>query len=268
MIIDPRFAGIARLYGVQGLDKIQKAHIAIIGIGGVGTWAAEALARTGVGEITLIDLDDICVSNTNRQLHTLEDTIGKPKVDVMAERIRAINPICTVHAIHDFVTRETIPELIHNDLDGVIDCIDSVQAKAALIAWCKRRKIQIVTTGGAGGQIDPTQIQITDLNKTYNDPLAAKVRSLLRKEYGFSKTAGRHYSVPCVFSTEQLRYPQPNGSVCQTKGFTGEGTRLDCSGGFGAITMVTASFGMAAASKIIEKIVQGNRRPSEREIKQ
>lgn len=264
MTTDPRFAGIARLYGVQGLEKIKKAHIAVIGIGGVGTWAAEALARTGIGEITLIDLDDICVSNTNRQLHTLQSTIGKSKIDVMAERITDISPNCTVHCIHDFITRDSIPELIHNDLDGVIDCIDSVQSKAALIAWCKRRKIQIVTTGGAGGQIDPTQIQITDLNKTYNDPLAAKVRSLLRKDYGFSKTPGRHYSAPCVFSTEQLRYPQADGSVCQTKGFIGEGTRLDCSGGFGAITMVTASFGMAAASKMVEKVVQGCRRPSER----
>lgn len=262
---DPRFAGIARLYGEQGLTNLQRAHIAVIGIGGVGTWAAEALARTGVGELTLIDLDDICVSNTNRQLHTLQSTIGKAKVEIMAERIQQINPSCKVHTVLDFVSRETMAEIIHNDLDGVVDCIDSVQAKAALIAWCKRRKIQIVTTGGAGGQIDPTQIQTTDLNKTYNDPLAAKVRSVLRKDYGFSKTPGRHYSVPCVFSTEQLRYPQADGTVCQAKGFTGEGVRLDCSGGFGAVTMVTASFGMAAAAKIVEKIVAGTRRPSERQ---
>lgn len=263
-MIDPRFAGIARLYGIEGLERLQKAHIAVVGIGGVGSWAAEALARTGVAELTLIDLDDVCVSNTNRQLHTLQTTIGKSKVEVMAERIRQINPSCTVHAVMDFVTRDTMAELIHNELDGVIDCIDSVVPKAALIAWCKRRKIQIVTTGGAGGQIDPTQIQITDLNKTYNDPLAAKVRSLLRREYGFSKTAGRHYSVPCVFSTEQLRYPQADGSVCQAKGFIGEGVRLDCAGGFGAVTMVTASFGMAAAAKMVEKLVAGIRRPSER----
>lgn len=263
-MIDPRFTGIARLYGEQGLVRLQKAHIAIVGIGGVGSWAAEALARTGVAELTMIDLDDICVSNTNRQLHTLTTNIGKTKVDIMAERIQQINPDCVVHPITDFVTRETMAELIHNNLDGVIDCIDSVKPKAALIAWCKRRKIQIITTGGAGGQIDPTQIQITDLNKTYNDPLAAKVRSLLRRDYGFSKTAGRHYSVPCVFSTEQLRYPQADGSVCQSKGFIGEGVRLDCAGGFGAVTMVTASFGMAAAAKMVEKIVNGARRPSER----
>lgn len=263
-MIDPRFAGIARLYGMQGLERIQQAHIAVVGLGGVGTWVAEALARTGIAELTLIDLDDICVSNTNRQLHTLQKTIGKSKVEVMAARIIEINPACKVHTIMDFITRETIPDYIHNELEGVVDCIDSVKSKAALIAWCKRRKIQIVTTGGAGGQIDPTQIQVTDLNKTYNDPLAAKVRSLLRREYGFSKTAGRHYSVPCIFSTEQLRYPQADGSVCQTKGAMEGGVKLDCSGGFGAVTMVTATFGMVAASKIIEKIVAGARRPSER----
>ncbi|BCD84350.1 hypothetical protein PSm6_07570 [Pseudomonas solani] len=146
----------------------------------------------------------------------------------------------------------------------MIDCIDSVAAKAALIAWCKRRKIQIVTTGGAGGQVDPTQIQVTDLNKTFNDPLAAKVRSMLRRDYNFSRTAGRTYSVPCVFSTEQLRYPKPDGSVCQQKSFVGEGVKLDCAGGFGAVMMVTASFGMAAAAKTVDKLVAGARRPSER----
>ncbi len=261
-MIDNRFTGIARLYGEEGFARIQQAHIAVVGIGGVGTWVAEALARTGVGELTLIDLDDICLSNTNRQLHTLQSTIGKSKVEVMAERIKQINPACQIHALLDFISRETIPCYIHNDLDGVVDCIDSVQSKAALIAWCKRRKISIVTTGGAGGQLDPTQIQVIDLNKTFNDPLAAKVRSLLRREYGFSKTASRHYSVPCVFSTEQLRYPQADGSVCQSKVLMANGTKLDCAGGFGAVSMVTASFGMVAASKIIDKIVAGARRPS------
>lgn len=263
-MIDARFAGIARLYGEEGLKRIQQAHIAVVGIGGVGTWVAEALARTGIGELTLIDLDDICISNTNRQLHTLQSTIGMSKVEVMAARIIEINPTCKVHSIADFISRETIPDYIHNDLDGVVDCIDSVKPKAALIAWCKRRKIQIVTTGGAGGQIDPTQIQIADLNKTYNDPLAAKVRSHLKRDYGFSKTAGRHYSVPCVFSSEQLRYPQADGSVCQTKGTMETGAKLDCTGGIGAVTMVTATFGMVATSKIVEKIVAGARRPSDR----
>nr|WP_298140244.1 tRNA cyclic N6-threonylcarbamoyladenosine(37) synthase TcdA [uncultured Pseudomonas sp.] len=261
---EQRFAGIARLYGREGAERLAAAHVAVVGIGGVGSWVAEALARSGVGEISLFDLDDVCLSNTNRQLHALDSTIGQAKVEVMASRIRAINPACVVHAVADFVTRETMAEYITEQLDAVVDCIDSVNAKAALIAWCKRRKIQVVTTGGAGGQIDPTQIQVGDLNKTWNDPLAAKVRSTLRRDYQFSRTAGRNYSVPCVFSSEQLRYPQADGSVCQTKGFVGDGVRLDCAGGFGAVMMVTATFGMVAAAKIVEKLLAGARRPAER----
>ncbi|ELQ03015.1 tRNA cyclic N6-threonylcarbamoyladenosine(37) synthase TcdA [Pseudomonas syringae pv. aptata] len=261
---DPRFAGIARLYGVEGLARLRAAHVAVVGIGGVGSWAAEAMARSGVGEISLFDMDDVCVSNSNRQLHALDSTVGRPKVEVMAERIRAINPDCIVHAMSDFVTRDTMAECITPDMDFVIDCIDSVNAKAALISWCKRRKIQMVTTGGAGGQIDPTLIQIADLNRTFNDPLASKVRSTLRRDYGFSRTPNRHYSVPCVFSTEQLRYPKPDGSICLEKKFVGEGVKLDCAGGFGAVMMVTATFGMVAATRAVDKLVSGTRRPSER----
>ncbi|KPB71016.1 tRNA cyclic N6-threonylcarbamoyladenosine(37) synthase TcdA [Pseudomonas cannabina] len=261
---DPRFAGIARLYGIEGLARLRAAHVAIVGIGGVGSWAAEAMARSGVGEISLFDMDDVCVSNSNRQLHALDSTVGRPKVEVMAERIRAINPHCVVHAVADFVTRDTMAECITADMDFVIDCIDSVNAKAALISWCKRRKIQMVTTGGAGGQIDPTLIQIADLNRTFNDPLASKVRSTLRRDYGFSRTPNRHYSVPCVFSTEQLRYPKPDGSICLEKKFVGDGVKLDCAGGFGAVMMVTATFGMIAATRAVDKLVAGTRRPSER----
>ncbi|RML67948.1 UBA/THIF-type protein/FAD binding fold protein [Pseudomonas syringae pv. pisi] len=261
---DPRFAGIARLYGIEGLARLRAAHVAVVGIGGVGSWAAEAMARSGVGEISLFDMDDVCVSNSNRQLHALSTTVGQSKVEVMAERIRAINPDCIVHAVADFVTRDTMAECITPDMDFVIDCIDSVNAKAALISWCKRRKIQMVTTGGAGGQIDPTLIQIADLNRTFNDPLASKVRSTLRRDYGFSRTPNRHYSVPCVFSTEQLRYPKPDGSICLEKKFVGEGVKLDCAGGFGAVMMVTATFGMVAATRAVDKLVAGTRRPSER----
>ncbi len=261
---EQRFGGIARLYGREGLERLAAAHVAVVGVGGVGSWAAEALARSGVGELSLFDLDDVCVSNTNRQAHALQGTVGRSKVEVMAERLAAINPACRLHPVTDFVTRETLAEHITDQLDCVLDCIDSVAAKAALIAWCKRRKIQIVTTGGAGGQIDPTQIRVADLNKTFNDPLAAKVRSTLRRDHGFSRTPGRHYSVPCVFSTEQLRYPSPDGGVCQQKRFVGEGVRLDCAGGFGAVMMVTASFGMAAAAKAVDKLVAGARRPAER----
>lgn len=258
------FGGIARLYGQEGLLRLQQAHVAVIGIGGVGSWAAEALARSGVGEISLFDLDDICVTNTNRQAHTLTTTVGQMKVEVMAQRLRHINPNIVVHENTDFVTQDTLAEYIHDDLDFVVDCIDSMKAKAALLAWCKRRKIGVVTTGGAGGQIDPTKITIADLNKTYNDPLAARLRATLKREYGFTRTPNKNFSIPCVFSTEQLRYPKADGGVCFDKGFVGEGVKLDCAGGFGAVMTVTATFGMVAASRAIDRLVAGVRRPSER----
>lgn len=249
-----RFGGIGRLYGVAGLQRLHDAHVCVVGIGGVGSWAAEALARSGIGAITLIDMDDICVTNTNRQIHALDGEVGKLKVDVVAERIRRINPGCQVTAKMEFVTEKNQHELIHAGFDYVVDCIDSVKSKAALIAHCKRNKIRIVTTGAAGGQTDPTQIQVADLNKTFNDPLAKKVRSILRREYNFSRNAARSYSIPCVFSTEQLQYPQPDGSVCQMKSFEGDSTRLDCSSGFGAATMVTGTFGFVAAARVVKRI--------------
>jgi tRNA A37 threonylcarbamoyladenosine dehydratase len=267
MTIDElRFAGVARLYGREGAERLAAAHVAVVGIGGVGSWVAEALVRSGVGEISLFDLDDVCLSNTNRQLHALAGAIGQAKVTVMAERLLAINPACVVHAVADFVTRETMAEYITPQLDCVIDCIDSVTAKAALISWCKRRKIQIIATGGAGGQLDPTQIQVTDLNKTVNDPLVSAVRSMLRRDYGFSRTPGRTYGVPCVFSSEQLRYPKGDGSICLQKRFEGQATRLDCAGGIGAVMMVTATFAMVAAARAVDKLVAGTRRPSDRVV--
>ncbi len=248
-----RFGGIERLYGVDNSRLFQRSHICVVGIGGVGCWAAEAFARSGIGEITLIDMDDICVTNTNRQIHAMADTIGRSKVEVMAERIRLINPQCKIHCIDDFITQDTLFEYIDKRYDYVLDAIDSANNKARLIAHCKRQKIGIVTTGAAGGQIDPTQITVVDLTKTVNDPLAKKVKGLLRRHYGFSKT--RNFSVPCVYSTEKLRYPQPDGTACDTKAVMEEGVRLDCSGGFGSATVVTASFAFAAVAKVLEKLM-------------
>lgn len=254
-----RFAGIARLYGAAALAHFQQSHVVVIGIGGVGSWAAEALARSGIGEITLIDLDDVCVSNINRQLHALTDTIGQDKVAVMAERILQINPQCKVNQVEDFIAPDNMAQLLGGKIDYVLDAIDSVKAKVALIAWCKRQKIPLITTGGAGGQLDPTQIQLADLTLAYNDPLLAKVRNMLRRDHNFSRNPKRRFGVDCVFSTEQLRYPQADGSVCQQKpavneDSSGTAMRLDCSGGFGAATVVTASFGLAAVSRILIKL--------------
>jgi tRNA A37 threonylcarbamoyladenosine dehydratase len=251
-----RFGGISRLYGQSGALIIQKAHICVIGIGGVGSWVAEALARSGIGEITLIDLDDICTTNINRQIHALTSTIGESKVDVMAERIKQINPDCKVNCIEDFVTAENLFELMSKGYDYVIDAIDSVKIKTAIIAYCKRNKLPIITIGGAGGQSDPSQIQLTDLSQTYQDPLLSKVRNQLRREYNFTRNTKRKFGIDAVFSTEQLMYPDESGEVCHAKQTQEGAMRLDCSGGFGAATHVTASFAFLAVGKAINKLIK------------
>ena len=255
-IYQQRFGGIARLYGVAALKTFSEANVMVIGIGGVGTWVAESLARSGIGRIQLMDLDDVCVTNSNRQIHALASTIGQSKVAVMAERIKAINPLCQVDEIEDFIAADNLAEYLPKDSapDYVIDCIDAVKPKAALIAWCKRNKIKIVTIGGAGGQIDPSQIKVTDLSKTVQDPLLAKVRSILRKEYGFSQNVQRKFAIDAVFSTEHLKYPKADGSVCATKeGLTGT-MRMDCASGFGAVTVVTGTFGFHAVARVLQKL--------------
>jgi len=257
---ETRFGGIARLYGQKQSDWLKQAHFCVVGIGGVGTWAAEAIARSGVGSITLVDLDDICTTNTNRQIHADTSSIGQAKVDVMAQRIRLINPDCNVYNIEDFVTPENLYEMFgdktNSKFDVVIDAIDSINAKTALIAHCKRHKIPLVVTGGAGGQTDPSQIQYGDLAKTTHDPLLSKVRNQLRREHNFSKNPKRKFSIDCVYSTEQLQYPQADGSVCALKTSSEGSTRLDCNMGFGAATMVTGSFGFFATAKAIDKFLK------------
>ncbi len=257
-----RFGGIARLYGQQNLLKLQQAHFCVVGIGGVGSWVVEALARNGIGNITLIDLDDICTTNINRQIHALTTTIGSSKVEVMSERIKAINPECNITCIEDFVTLENLTELFtpatNAKFNYVIDAIDSVKIKSAMIAYCKRNKLPIITIGGAGGQNDPSKIQICDLSKTYQDPLLAKVKNQLRREYNFpranlSKTSKRKFTIDAVFSTEQLSYPTNDGNVCHAKQTANGAMRLDCSSGFGATTHVTASFAFFAVAHSIKK---------------
>ncbi|MFZ5755357.1 MAG: tRNA cyclic N6-threonylcarbamoyladenosine(37) synthase TcdA [Pseudomonadota bacterium] len=256
--VDPRFGGIARLYGRPAVAAFARAHVAVIGIGGVGSWAAEALARSGVGTITLVDLDDVCVTNSNRQIHAHEGNIGRPKVQAMAARIRAINPACAVRAVEEFVSRDNLRKLVTPDMHFVIDAIDVAGTKAALIYHCKREKIPVITTGAAGGQLDPTQIRVVDLNRTTNDPLAAKVRSILRRHYNWSRNPKRHYSVPCVYSLEQLRYPAADGSVSCEKSWDDGPKRLDCESGFGAAMTVTATFGLVAAARVLDRLAAGS----------
>lgn len=251
-----RFGGIERLYGRTALAAFRQAHIAIIGLGGVGSWAAESLARSGIGRITLVDMDDVCVSNTNRQLHALNGHYGQTKTDAMAERLRAINPYADIRTHFGFLTTRNVADLITDDLSGVVDAIDSVKPKAALIAHCRRRKIPLICAGGAGGQMDPTRIQVSDLSKTTQDPLLAKVRNLLRREYGFSRNPKRRFGVEAVYSLEQLTYPAENGEVCLQKPATDGPVRLDCATGFGAASPVTASFGFFAASRLLARLAR------------
>ncbi|QFU03014.1 tRNA threonylcarbamoyladenosine dehydratase [Halomonas sp. THAF5a] len=253
---EARFGGIRRLYGHRAAERFRTAHVVVVGVGGVGSWTVEALARSGIGKLTLIDLDDVCVSNVNRQLHALDGTIGRPKVEVLAQRCRAIQPGIEVVADSAFVTPTNLAQRIPEDADQLVDAIDSVVAKAALIAWCKRRKLPIVVTGAAGGQTDPTRIRVADLTRTEHDPLLAKVRARLRRDFGFSRNPKRRFSVECVYSDEQLVYPGSDGEVCLQKPGAGEATRLDCASGFGAATFVTGSFGFTAASRVLARLAK------------
>ena len=246
---EQRFGGIGRLYTPEGLAKLRQSHVCVIGIGGVGSWAVEALARTGIGKITMIDMDDICVTNINRQIHAMTGTVTQLKTEVMKERVEKINPECVVEIIDDFITPENISEYLNRGYDYVLDAIDSVRTKAALIAYCKRNKIKLITTGGAGGQTDPSQIQIADLSKTIQDPLVARVRSLLRKEYNFSQKPKHKFGIDCVFSTQPLIFPKM-GEGCEVS------ATMNCATGFGAVTMVTATFGFFAVSRLVDKLLK------------
>ena len=248
-----RFGGIARLYGADALQRFQHTHVTVIGIGGVGSWAAEALARSAIGRITLIDLDMIAESNVNRQVHALDGEFGKAKVSAMAHRIRAINPACEVREIEDFVTPENVEAILGGAVDYVIDAIDQVRTKAAMIAWSKRSATPFITAGGAGGQIDGSRIQIADLALTIQDPLLAKVRSLLRKDYGFTREAKKKFGIPAVFSGEPLRYPPPANACQQPVPLTG----LNCAG-FGSSVCVTAVFGLLAAGEVLKHLACGD----------
>jgi tRNA A37 threonylcarbamoyladenosine dehydratase len=264
---DTRFAGIQRVYGTEQLAQMREMHICIIGIGGVGSWAVEALARNGIGALTIIDHDQICATNTNRQIHTLTQTLGRSKVEVMTERLLQINPNCRCEPIDDFITMDTIDRYLVRAFDCVIDAIDSIKFKAAVIHHCKRNKIPIIATGGAGGLTDPTMIKVADLNKTYNDPLAAKVRSRLRKDYGFSTNPKRSFGVECVFSSQQPVYPREDGTVSHEKPGI-HGVSLDCRFGYGATSLVTAPFGFVAAARAVRRVLRRQALPADARAKE
>lgn len=234
-----RFAGIGRLYGEDSLALFRQAHVVVVGAGGVGSWAIEALARNAIGRLTLIDMDVLVASNVNRQLPALTDTFGRGKIDVLAERARGINPRITLTLVDDFLTRDNIATLLADTPDLVLDCTDDADAKVSLVVWCRRRRIPLVVAGAAGGKTDPTQLRVDDLTRTHRDPLLAKVRRRLRRECNFPKDPAEKFGIPCVYSDQPVGLPE--GGSC-------ESGNLSCTG-YGSTTLVTATMGMLATAE-------------------
>lgn len=254
-----RFSGVARLYGRAVLARFRSAHLAVIGIGGVGSWAAEALARTGIGELTLVDLDEVCLTNVNRQIHATDATVGRSKVRVMGDRIAAINPECRVHVRDCFFSERTAGEILSpapRALDAVIDAIDVVRPKCLLLAECRTRGLPVVTCGAAGGRIDASMIRVADLSRTHNDALLLQVRKNLRNNHGFpSGDKRKKFGIPAVFSPEGAVYPRPDGGV-STERPKDLPDGLRCDSGYGAATHLTAAFGLFATSEVLKLIAR------------
>jgi tRNA threonylcarbamoyladenosine dehydratase len=245
-----RFGGVGRLLGTGALGRLEASHVCVVGVGGVGSWTVEGLARSGVGALTLIDLDDVCVTNVNRQLPALDGQIGRPKVAVLADRVRLINPGCKVTAITEFFTAATAEAMLSVRYDCVVDAIDRTVNKALLIAECVKRGLSCVTVGGAGGKRDATQLRTGDLGETGGDDLLRNVRTVLRRDHGFAKGAGNRYGVRCVYSMEKPVYPWADGT-CQTEPEPGGNLKMDCASGYGSAVWVTGPFGLVAAQEAI-----------------
>ncbi len=248
-----RFSGLARLYGQAAYARLRHAHACVIGLGGVGSWTVEALARSGLRALTLIDLDDICVTNTNRQLHALDGNFGQPKAAALAARIRLIHPDCEITTHCEFLTAATAERLLAPAYDVVIDAIDRVSAKATLIAECQKRARPLVTVGGAGGKRDATRIRSGDLGESHGDDLLRLVRKKLRRDHGFATGEHNLYGIRSVYSAEKPVFPWADGT-CSTDPEPGTNLRLDCASGFGTATHVTAAFGLAAAGEALALI--------------
>jgi tRNA threonylcarbamoyladenosine dehydratase len=240
-----RFGGLERLYGVAGAAAIRDSHVAVIGVGGVGSWAAEALARSGVGELTLVDLDHIAESNINRQIHALASTLGQAKVQAMAERISQINPRCRVHGVEEYVEPENWPQLLPAGVGAVIDACDQVRAKVAMAAWALRTRTLFIAAGAAGGKRLAHKVDLDDLAHATHDPLLAQVRSRLRKFHGAPRE-GRKIGVACVFSRETVAPPDASCAI------EGDGS-LNCHG-YGSVVSVTATFGQCAAGWLLDRL--------------
>ncbi len=244
-----RFGGLQRLYGIDGAERIRAAHVAVIGIGGVGSWAAEALARSGVGRLTLIDMDHVAESNVNRQIHALSTTLGQAKVQAMAERIALINPECRVDGIEEFVEPANWPAIVPQPVDAVIDACDQVRAKTAMAAWAIQTGTPFITVGAAGGKRLAHKVDVDDLARTTHDPLLAQLRYRLRREHGAARD-GKPIAIACVFSRESVAPPHASCAVDEADG------SLNCHG-YGSSVAVTATFGQCAAGWVLDRISTG-----------
>ncbi len=263
MDIDPRFDGIAKLYGDKEYETLVNSHVLVVGIGGVGTWICEALARSAVGNITVVDMDDICISNTNRQLVATDSTYGKMKVDIMKERILSINPKCNVHVIHDYFTEKTKDLILDRKYDYVVDCIDSIKNKCILVNECLKKEYPVITIGGGGGKNDATQIQISDLNNSKNDRLLTQMRNALKKYYGFHRDKRIPYGVACVYSPEVPSIAiDHNSPACDTQDQKKQNNqKMNCTTGYGSATFITGTYAFLATGYIVNQLT--NTAPNE-----
>lgn len=245
-----RFAGTKKLYGDTNFSKFENAHVYVIGVGGVGSWVAEGLARTGVGEITLIDMDVLVASNVNRQLPALDSSFGKSKIEAMSERIREINPQIKLNLIDDFLTQDNVKSLLPDretvknlKIAGksvvILDCVDDMDAKIAIALHCRFNKLKLIMAGGAGGKTDPTAITVSDLKDTYQDPLLARLRQKLRQDFNINRDMKDKFGIKCVYSTQ----PPIVEKSCETGG-------LHC-GGYGSAVVVTSVVGMVMVSEAL-----------------
>lgn len=252
-----RLAGIARLYGNAAFERFQSSAVMVVGVGGVGSWAAESLARSGIGELILVDPDDLCITNTNRQIHAIDGAYGKPKTRVLAERLRAIQPEIKIREHQEFYSARNAKEILTPHPDIVIDAIDSLRAKCHLIASCHGQQIPVITSGAAGGRRDTTRIRAADLAHTSKDSLLAAVRRELRNSHGFPKAPERgateDFGIEAIYSEETPVYPTCDGGISQERPDSLPGG-IRCDAGYGSATHVTASFGMATAGKALERL--------------
>lgn len=255
--LDRRFGGIARLYGADGLARLCESRVAIVGLGGVGSWAAEACARSGIGALTLFDLDHIAESNINRQIHALDSTLGAAKVVAMATRIRDINPQCAVEAVEEFIDAANVASLLPRArFDFVVDAIDHVRAKTALIAHCHEQGTPLITIGGAGGRTDASRVRVADLAHTEHEAMLAKVRKALRTHHDFPRSPKRSFGVTAVYSDQRADHPVTADDEAAGPQTSSGLTGLNCAG-FGSSVAVTATFGFVAAGVLVERLARG-----------